>query len=536
LLGLAWKTRWGVVAAVTALLVGTVALFMSLKQEFVPTLNEGSWTAMVYQPANTSLKTSLERCLKTQRYLLDKVPEITSTFARIGTSEVATDPMSPGEYDLYMSYKPQSEWRKENGKTVTRDRLADLVREELAVEVPEQDYDFAQPIQMRFNEMLEGSRADLAVRVFGDDYDTMEDIAKQVKTLLEKQTGTNNAEFESQGRVPVLEIRVDRTAMLKFNVEASEVNAAISTAMAGHTAGTLIEHNRRRDIVVRLPETLRNDPEVMKQLPVRTQDGSLIALGRLAEFVEVPQVDAIGRESGHRRVGLNVDLASGTDSEQYVQQARNAIAASIQLPEGYRIDFGGQFEHLQEARARLAVVVPLALVLIFVLIHAAFKSAIQALIIYTGIPLAITGGVIALWMRDLPFSISAAIGFIALCGVAVLNGVVLISCFNQLRNEGKSAAEAVTEGTLQRLRPVLMTALVASLGFIPMAISEGAGAEVQRPLATVVIGGIVSSTFLTLFLLPLLYRWLVGRPARKRHPAPVPMQETPAPSALPQLH
>jgi cobalt-zinc-cadmium resistance protein CzcA len=310
--------------------------------------------------------------------------------------------------------------------------------------------------------------------------------------------------------------------MLKFNVEASEVNAAITTAMAGHTAGMLVENNRRRAIVVRLPENLRNDPEVMKALPVRTQDGSLITLGRLADFVEVPQVDAIGREDGHRRVGLNVDLAGGTDSEAYVNAARAKIAASVQLPEGYRVDFGGQFEHLQEARARLMVVVPLALVLIFVLIHATFKSVTQTLIIYTGIPLAITGGVLALWMRGLPFSISAAIGFIALCGVAVLNGVVLISCFNQLRNEGRNAEEAVTEGSLQRLRPVLMTALVASLGFIPMAISEGAGAEVQRPLATVVIGGIVSSTFLTLFLLPVLYRWFVCKPARAhvRHEEP----------------
>lgn len=515
LLGLAWKARWGVVAAVTGLLAATVLLFLSLKQEFVPTLNEGSWTAMVYQPANTSLKTSLERCIRTQKYLLAKVPEVTRTFARVGTSEVATDPMSPGEYDLYVFYKPQAEWRRENGRPVSRERLAELVREELAREVPEQDYDFAQPIQMRFNEMLEGSRADLAVRIFGDDYDTMEKIAGEVKAMLETLPGTNNAEFESQGRVPVLEIRIDRAAMLKFNVEAAEVNAAISTAMAGHTAGMLIEHNRRRNIVVRLPESLRNDPEVMKALPVRTQDGGLIALGRLAQFVEVPQVDAIGREDGHRRVGLNVDLAGGTDSEQYVAAARRRIAQSIRLPEGYRVDFGGQFEHLQEARARLAVVVPLALVLIFVLIHSAFKSVVQTLIIYTGIPLAITGGVLALWLRGLPFSISAAIGFIALCGVAVLNGVVLISCFNQLRNDGRSAAEAVQEGSLQRLRPVLMTALVASLGFIPMALSEGAGAEVQRPLATVVIGGIVSSTFLTLFLLPVLYRWLLGggRPA-----------------------
>lgn len=518
LLRLAWTLRWGVVLAVAALLAGTVMLFVSLKQEFVPTLNEGSWTAMVYQPANTSLKTSLARCIKTQQYLINKVPEVTRTFARIGTSEVATDPMSPGEYDLYVFYKPREQWRKENGQPVTRDRLAELVREELAKEVPEQDYDFAQPIQMRFNEMLEGSRADLAVRIFGEDYDTMEKVAEKVKTILEGLEGTNNAEFESQGRVPVLEIRVDRAAMLKFNVEASEVNAAIATAMAGHTAGTLIEHNRRRSIVVRLPEKLRNDPEIMKSLPVRTQDGGLITLGRLAEFVEVPQVDAIGRESGHRRVGLNVDLAGGTDSEAYVNKAREKIKTAIQMPDGYRVEFGGQFEHLQEARARLMVVVPLALVLIFVLIHSAFKSVLQTLIIYTGIPLAITGGVAALWLRDLPFSISAAIGFIALCGVAVLNGVVLISCFNQLRNDGRDSAAAVGEGSLQRLRPVLMTALVASLGFIPMAISEGAGAEVQRPLATVVIGGIVSSTFLTLFLLPVLYRWLIGRPVRHRDP------------------
>ncbi len=517
LLGMAWRARWLVVIAVIALLGGTVKLFLDLKQEFVPTLNEGSWTAMVYQPANTSLKTSLQRCIKTQQYLINKVPEVTRTFARIGTSEVATDPMSPGEYDLYIFYKPSTEWRKENGRPVNRDRLAELIREELAREVPEQDYDFAQPIQMRFNEMLEGSRADLAVRIFGDDYDTMEKIAGQVKAILEDLPGANNAEFETQGRVPVLEIRVDRASLLKYNVGAAEVNAAIATAMAGHTAGTLIEHNRRRDIVVRLPESLRNNPEVMKALPVRTQDGSLVALGRLAEFVEVPQVDAIGRETGHRRVGLNVDLAGGTDSEAFVKLARARIADRIKMPDGYRVDFSGQFEHLQEARARLAVVVPLALVLIFVLIHATFKSVMQTLIIYTGIPLAITGGVLALWLRDLPFSISAAIGFIALCGVAVLNGVVLISCFNQLRNEGRSADQAVNEGSLQRLRPVLMTAMVASLGFIPMAISEGAGAEVQRPLATVVIGGIISSTFLTLFLLPLLYRWaaLLARPRKE---------------------
>ena len=506
-LAVAWKARWLVVTSVLGLLALSVVMLIRMPQEFVPTLNEGSWTVMVYQPANTSLQTSMQRCVKTQRYLIDKVPEVTTTFARIGTSEVATDPMSPGEYDLYIFYKAQSEWRREGGQPVSKDRLAALIREELAKEIPEQAYDFAQPIQMRFNEMLEGSRADLAVKIFGEDYDTMEKIGEELKVILEGTDGCSSADFETEGRVPVMEIRVNRAALLKFNVGAAEVNDAIATALAGHKAGTLIEHDRRRDIVVRLPENLRNDFEVMKGLPVRARDSGLVELGRLAEFVEVPQVDAIGREDGHRRVAINVDLKGGTDAEQFVKIVQAKIAAEVKLPDNYRVDFGGQFQHLQEARARLAVVGPLALVLIFVLIHATFRSVMQTLIVYTGIPLAVTGGVFALWIRDLPFSISAAVGFIALCGVAVLNGVVLISCFNQLRNDGRSAAEAVDEGALQRLRPVLMTALVASLGFIPMAISNGAGAEVQRPLATVVIGGILSSTFLTLFLLPVLYRW-----------------------------
>lgn len=507
LLNLTWELRWIVIAVVLALLAVTGAMFVTLKQEFVPTLNEGSWTAMVYQPASTSLRTSLERCVKTQRYLLDHVPEITRTFARIGTSEVATDPMSPGEYDLYIFYKPQSEWRKENGLPVSRDRLAELVREELSQQVPEQTYDFAQPIQMRFNEMLEGTRADLSVKIFGLDFEVMEGIGRKVQGILEGIAGTENAQFETRGRVPALEIRVNRTALLKFNVGAAEVNAAIATAMAGHTAGMLIENERRREIVVRLPEELRNKTDAMKSLPVRTRDGGLVTLSQLADFAEVKQLDAIGREKGNRRVGINVDLASDVDAERYVKTVRERIAESIELPEGYRVEFGGQFEHLLEARERLMIVVPVSLILIFLLIHATFRSVTQTLIIYTGIPFAVTGGVFALWLRDMPFSITAAVGFIALSGVAVLNGVVLISCFNQLRDEGRDGAGIVHEGSLQRLRPVLITALVASLGFVPMAFSGGAGAEVQRPLATVVIGGILSSTFLTLFLLPVLYRW-----------------------------
>jgi heavy metal efflux system protein len=522
LLSLSWELRWIVIAAVLGLLAVTAGLFATMKQEFVPTLNEGSWTVMVFQPAKTSLKTSLERCKRTQKYLLEHVPEVTRTFARVGTSEVATDPMSPGEYDLYIFYKPESQWRQEKGHPVSRDRLAEILREELTKEIPEQDYDFAQPIQMRFNEMLEGSRADLAVKIFGEDYEVMESIGEKVKAILEGMAGTSGAEFETEGRVPTLEIRVNRTALLRFNVESSQVNAAIHTAMAGHTAGIIIEHDRQREIVVRLPENTRSNTDVMKTLPVRTRDGSLVTLGQLTDFVEIQQVDAIGRELGHRRVGINVDLDGGVDAERYVAEVKARVEESIKLPEGYRLDFGGQFQHLREARARLAIVLPLAALLILALIYTAFNSISQTLIIATGIPFAITGGVLALQLRDLPFSISAAIGFIALSGVAVLNGVVLISCFNQRRNEGLNADEAVALGAQQRLRPVLMTALVASLGFIPMALSNGAGAEVQRPLATVVIGGILSSTFLTLFLLPVLYRWACGASVEKEEkPSPV---------------
>ena len=508
LLQFTWEWRWIVVAAVLALMAVTAGITMTLKQEFVPTLNEGSWTVMVYQSSKTNLTTSLDRCCKTQRYLLDHVPEITRAFARIGTSDVATDPMSPGEYDLYLFYKPEKEWRQEHGKPVSRDRLAAIIRQELSKEVPEQNYYFAQPIQMRFNEMLEGSRAELAVKIFGEEYDVMESIGEKLKGILESMAGTASAEFETQGRVPALEIRVNRASLLKYNVEAAQVNAAIATAMAGHIVGTLIEHERLRDIVVRLPEKLRNEPEVLKTMPVRTQDGGLVTLGQLAEFVNVKQVDAIGREFGRRRVGINVDLVSDVDVERYVAEVRSKIDGVIELPPGYRVEFNGQFEHLAEARERLMLVVPVALLMIFMLIHATFRSVGQTMIVYSGIPFAITGGVLALWARQMPFSISAAVGFIALSGVAVLNGVVLISCFNQMRTEGLRCVEAVRVGSLQRLRPVLMTALVASMGFVPMALSQGLGAEVQRPLATVVIGGILTSTFLTLILLPLMYRWL----------------------------
>jgi cobalt-zinc-cadmium resistance protein CzcA len=316
----------------------------------------------------------------------------------------------------------------------------------------------------------------------------------------------------------MLEIRVNRAALVKYNVHAAEVNKTIEASLGGQVAGMFVEGNQRYDIVVRLPEELRERMEIVGDLPVRVGETGLVSLSKVADFKITKSVDPIKRDFGHRRAAILVNLR-GRDLESFIREAEEKVRSKIELPRGYTIEFGGQFENLQEARARLSIVLPSALALIFVLVFMAFGSLRQTLVIYSGIPLAVTGGVFALWARNMPFSISAAVGFIALSGVAVLNGVVMITYFNQLRTRGVDTRSAVTEGSLTRLRPVLMTAAVAAFGFIPMAVSTSAGAEVQRPLATVVIGGIVSSTFLTLLVLPVLYDW-AERPRRRDRPMP----------------
>jgi cobalt-zinc-cadmium resistance protein CzcA len=332
-----------------------------------------------------------------------------------------------------------------------------------------------------------------------------------VKELIQKIPGTRKGEgeveFETMGRAPMLEVKVKRDALARYNLRAADVNQVIATALGGHTAGTLLEGDRHLDIVVRLAERDRENLEAIRALPVRVGEHGLLPLGTLVEFNRTATVSPIMRDSGQRRAALMIDIED-RDMEGWVREAEAKVRAQVKLPQGYTIEFGGQFENLLAAKARLTVVVPAALLFIFVLIFLAFGSVRQALLVYSGIPLAVTGGVFALWLRGMPFSITAAVGFIALSGVAVLNGLVLVSCFNQLREEGRDLLAAVREGALIRLRPVLMTAAVAALGFLPMALSQGAGAEVQRPLATVVIGGVLSSTFLTLVLLPLLYAWV----------------------------
>ena len=520
LLGLVLGFRWTVVMSAIAVFAGAGWLFTHLGAEFVPKLDEGSITAMLYKPVGMSLEESLRRDIEVEHRLLTEYPEITRIFTRIGTSEIATDPMPPNESDVYIYYKAAADWPRGPGRPTTKAELREHIEATLKKIDPDYSMLFAQPIEMRFNEMLEGTKAELSVKIFGDDFDLLEQYAEQIKEILEKTPGVAQVEFETEGRTPQLQMLVNRDTLTRYALQAGEANKTISVALAGREVGTVIDGNRRHGIVVRMPEHLRTNDEEIKKLPVRVGATGLVPLGRLVDFKTLKTVEPIRRDGGQRRAALMVNL-KGRDVEGFVREAEHRIKEQVKLPDSYFIEFGGQFKNLQAARRRLAVVVPAALTLIFALIFFAFGSLRQALLVYSGIPLAVTGGVLALWVRGMPFSITAAVGFIALSGVAVLNGLVMISHFNLLREEGTSVRDSIVEGSLTRLRPVLMTALVASLGFVPMAIATGAGAEVQRPLATVVIGGILSSTFLTLVVLPVLYEWVERRDRAGTSSAPL---------------
>ncbi len=506
-LQVALRMRWVVVGAALLLFVGSVLVFGRLGAEFVPKLDEGSITAMLYKPVGMSMEASMQTDIAVENTLLEKYPELTRIFSRIGTSAIASDPMPPNESDVYIFYKPMAEWPKTPGRPTTKAELREHIEAALKEMNPDYDILFAQPIEMRFNEMLEGTKAELSVKIFGADYDVLETLATQIKDVLEKTPGAAQVEYETDGRTPQLQIDVKREALQRYNLQAGEINKAVSAALGGQVVGSIVDGNRRRSIVVRMPEDLRADDQQISKLPLRVGEAGLIQLGKVVDFKTLKTVEPILRDDGQRRAALMVNLG-GRDVESFVREAEHRIRERVQLPDDYLVEFGGQFKNLQEARTRLAVVVPSALLLIFILIFLAFASVRQALIVYSGIPLAMTGGVAALWLRGMPFSITAAVGFIALSGVAVLNGLVMVAYFNQLREEGRTVRNAVLEGSFTRLRPVLMTAVVASLGFVPMAIATGAGAEVQRPLATVVIGGVVSSTLLTLIVLPVLYSLL----------------------------
>ncbi len=499
-LGWALRSRGLVLAGAVALLAVAGLLGARLGSEFIPQLDEGS---ILIQPVRlrtvgvqetVSLVSAMERAIK-------PIPEVATVFSRSGTPEVATDVMPMSLTDGYIMLKPRDRWRR----GMTKEKLIEEI-EKRVESVRGQGYGFTQPIQMRFGELVGGVKADVGIKVFGEDLDTLKKKADEVAQAVRSIPGAADVSVEQVDDVPVLEIRTDQEAVARVGVNAADAQDWIGTALAGRVVGQVIEGDKRFGLAVRLPESIRTDLDALKSLPIATPNGGSVTLGTLTHMNLVPAPAQISREHGKRRVVVQLNVR-GADLGTFVEQAQAAIKKRVPLPEGTYLEWGGQFENLQRAKLRLGLVVPLSLAVIFGLLFTTFGSLRQALLIFTGVPLAVTGGVFALALRSLPFSISAGVGFIALSGVAVLNGVVMVSAINRLRLEGKSIPDAVREGALQRLRPVLMTALVAALGFIPMALNTGIGAEVQRPLATVVIGGIISSTLLTLVVLPSLYAW-----------------------------
>jgi cobalt-zinc-cadmium resistance protein CzcA len=524
-LRMALAHRFLVMTAALVILVGALLLLSRMGSEFIPTLDEGSYDVMVYRKSGMSLEKSLAMEEQNEKVLRKDFPEITDVYARIGTSEIASDPMAASENDLYISYKPESQWPHGPGRPQDRADLTRMIKEALDRQVPGQEFDFSQPIQTRFNEMLEGVRSQLSVKIFGQDFNELEDLAQKIQKVLQSTAGAREVNLETNGRTPSLQMDLRRDQLVRYNLRAQDVNDAITTALAGKMVGQLIDSNRRYEIDVRMPDTARADQSQMEKIPIRVGPNGLLPLGELVSFRVVEEIVPILRDDGQRRQAIMVNLG-GRDVEGYVNQVKQRIVSEVKIPPDYTVEFGGEFKNLEAARARLTLIVPVALVLIFVLIFFVLNSVRQSFLVFTGIPFAISGGVFALYLRGLPFSIPAAIGFIALSGLAVLNGLVLVSYFNRFRLDGASLEDTVFQGGLTRLRPVLTTALVAALGFVPMAFSTSAGAEVQRPLATVVIGGIISSTLLTLVVLPVLYRTFMKQdpaPQRKRsQPEPEP--------------
>ena len=495
--------------ALAVALIGISAIaFRSLGSEFIPRLDEGMLVLEARTLPSVSLQRAIEAHNQAQRVLL-RFPEVTKIVSKIGRAEVTIDPMSVDLADMYVALKPPAEWTTTHNKTDLINRMAAALEEG----APDLVFGFSQPIEMRMSELIAGVRSDVAIKVFGDDLSTLADTAAEIARVAGAVPGAADVKVEQVAGLPQLQVTPNRAAIARYGINVSDVNDLIESVIAGKPAGEVFEGEKRFNMIVRLKTDAGQDIEAIRNLQVPSPRGARIPLSELADVSLVEGPSQISREQTRRRVVVEMNVR-GRDIGSFVKEAQERIGKQIQIPPGYYLTYGGQFENLQRASARLMIVVPLALLLIFILLFTTFSSVKQAFLIYTGIPFAIVGGVFALLIRGMPFSISAGVGFIALFGVAVLNGLVMVSYINRLREQGKSTEDALSEGTLVRLRPVLMTALVASLGFIPMAIATSAGAEVQRPLATVVIGGLITSTLLTLLILPTLYGWFEGAPAR----------------------
>lgn len=513
-LGWVMGNRTAVFTGAVTLVVLSGVLAGRMGSEFIPSLSEGDFALQALRVPGTSLTQSVEMQARLEKRLVEKVPEIERVFARTGTAEIASDPMPPNISDAYVMLKPKDQWPDPDKSR--EELIADLQR--VSAEVPGSNYELSQPIQLRFNELISGVRSDVAVKVFGDDMGVLNSTAAEIAETLEKVEGASEVKVEQTTGLPVLTINIDRDKAARFGLNVGDVQDTIAFAVGGQRAGTLFDGDRRFDMVVRLSDRLRTDIEGLSRLliPVPALSGgaaeqiSFISLSEVASLDLVLGPNQVSRENGKRLVVVSANVR-GRDIGSFVQEASDRLLQDVKVPAGYWTTWGGQFEQLQSAAKRLQIVVPVALLLVFTLLFMMFNNVKDGLVVFTGIPFALTGGVLALWLRDIPLSISAGVGFIALSGVAVLNGLVMISFIRNLREEGKTLHEAIIEGALTRLRPVLMTALVASLGFVPMALATGTGAEVQRPLASVVIGGILSSTTLTLLVLPVLYQWVHRR-------------------------
>lgn len=505
---------WALKARVTVLVVASALVVLSgfaatrLGSEFIPNLDEGDIALHALRIPGTSLTQAVQMQSALENRL-KKFPEVEQVFAKIGTADVATDPVPPSVADTFVIMKPRDEWpdpRKPKAQLVAEMNAA------IQRDVPGSRYEFIQPIQMRFNELIAGVRSDVAIKIVGDDLDELAAAAERVVGIVSRIEGAEDVQAEQVTGLPFVEIIPDRTRLTQLGLNVSAVQQVVAAATAGAQAGQIFEGDRRFDIVVRLPEAMRQDRAILERLPIPLPGGGsgmvqTVPLSEVATISEITGPNQISRENGKRRAVVTTNVR-GRDLGSFIAEVQEVVARDADLPDGYWVDYGGTFQQLQSASERLQIVVPLTLLLIFALLIALFGSLRDAAIVFSGVPLALTGGVAALLLRGIPFSISAGVGFIALSGVAVLNGVVMLSFIKQLRAEGRNLEDAIREGALTRLRPVLMTALVASLGFVPMALNVGIGSEVQRPLASVVIGGIVSSTILTLVVLPALYRMI----------------------------
>ena len=570
------RLRWGVVSVAVLLFGGSLWVGSQLGQEFVPRLDEGDIAMHAIRIPSTSLEQSQRMQLVVEEVLSD-IPEVAYAYSKTGTAEVASDPMPPNVSDTFVILKPEQEWRTDqelleaierlehegaaphgeegsehdegheegdqedgghghgHGETEVGGRkglMIDLIRLTVG-QLAGNNYEFTQPIEMRFNELISGVRSDVAVKVYGDDFDQLLSTAESVAAAMMLVPGTTDLRVEQVEGLPLMNIKMDRQGIGRYGLNIADVQEVLSAAIGGRSVGLVYEGDRRFDLIVRLQEENRNSPAAIRNLPIPLPDHEDSMTGRqllglrggsgfgidlideehpgyvplhaIAQIEVLEGPNQISRENGKRRVVVSANVG-GRDLGSYVSEAQSAIGQQVVLPAGYSLDWGGQFENLEAARQRLLVVVPVCFFLIFLLLYSTFGSVKQALLVFTCVPLALTGGIIALWLRGMPLSISAAVGFIALSGVAVLNGLVMISFINELRCGGLEVTSAIRQGAVTRLRPVLMTALVASFGFVPMAFASGRGAEVQQPLATVVIGGLITSTVLTLVVLPALYR------------------------------